>query len=63
MPAAWTVPPGLIAVRVQRRDGSYAPNDSTDASVTEYFVEGTEPTARAIAQRVVGRLRMLAPIR
>jgi len=63
MPAAWSVPPGLVGVRVLRRDGSYAPNDSTDASVTEYFVEGTEPTARALAQRAVSRLLILAPIR
>jgi hypothetical protein len=31
--------------------------------VVEYFVEGTEPTARALAQRAVGRLPILAPIR
>jgi penicillin-binding protein 1A len=63
VPRDWDVPKGLVAVRVRRRDGSYAPNDSTDASVMEYFVAGTEPTARAMALRAVARLQLLAPIR
>jgi len=58
IPAPWPVPPGLIAVRVRRQDGRPAPNDTTDATVTEYFLEGTEPTPRAITQRVLDRLRL-----
>lgn len=57
VPAPWQPPPGLVAVRVRRRDGALAPNDSTDASYTEYFLEGTEPSARSIAQRLLRRFR------
>lgn len=60
MPAAWTPPPGLVAVRVRRSDGALAPNDTTDATVTDWFVEGNEPTraaARRIAERVLQRLQ------
>ena len=57
IPAPWAPPPGLVAVRVRRRDGALAPGDTTDASVTEYFLEGTEPTSRAAAQRVLQRLQ------
>jgi 1A family penicillin-binding protein len=59
IPQAWPIPPGLVAARVRRRDGMLAPNDTTDATVTEYFLEGTEPTARAMAQRVLQRLQPL----
>lgn len=63
VPAPWQPPPGLVAVRVRRRDGGYAPSDSSDATYTEYFVEGSEPTARGIAQRVLRRLRLWSPLR
>jgi penicillin-binding protein 1A len=63
LPPAWPVPEGLVAVRVRRGDGSPVPGDSSDASVTEYFVEGTEPTARGITQRVLDRLRLWLPRR
>jgi penicillin-binding protein 1A len=58
IPAPWPVPEGLTAVRVRRSDGAPAPGDSSSSSVTEYFLEGTEPTARAITQRVLDRLRL-----
>ena len=63
VPAPWQPPPGLVAVRVRRRDGGYAPSDSSDATYTEYFIEGSEPTARGIAQRVMRRLRLWSPLR
>jgi penicillin-binding protein 1A len=63
VPAPWQPPPGLVAVRVRRRDGGYAPSDSSDATYTEYFVEGSEPTARGIAQRVMRRLQLWSPLR
>lgn len=63
VPAPWQPPPGLVAVRVRRRDGGYAPSDSSDATYTEYFIEGSEPTARSIAQRVMRRLRLWSPLR
>jgi len=62
LPAPWTAPDGMIALRVRRSDGALAPGDTTAATVTEYFVEGTEPTPRAITRRVLDRLRLwLAP--
>jgi penicillin-binding protein 1A len=57
VPAAWEPPPGLVTVRVRRRDGALATNDSTDASYHEYFIDGTEPSARGMAQRLMLRLR------
>jgi membrane carboxypeptidase/penicillin-binding protein len=63
IPAAWTPPAGLVSLRVRRRDGAIAADDATDQSVTEYFQEGTEPTPRAIVQRVLRRLRSFSPIR
>jgi penicillin-binding protein 1A len=63
VPAPWTAPPGLVALRVRRRDGALAPGDQSDQSVTEYFQEGTEPTPRATVQRVLRRLRFFSPIR
>lgn len=62
VPAPWQAPPGLVAVRVRRRDGGYAPNDSSATTYTEYFLEGTEPTTRGIAQRVMRRLRLWSPL-
>lgn len=61
IPAPWVVPPGLVAVRVRRSDGLMASNDTTDATVNEYFVEGTEPTTGAVAQRVLRRLPSVIP--
>jgi penicillin-binding protein 1A len=58
VPAPWVAPPGLVEVRVRRQDGLPAPKDTTDASVTEYFAQGTEPTAGGITQRVLNRLRL-----
>lgn len=63
VPAPWQPPPGLVAVRVRRRDGGYAPSDSSDATYTEFFIEGSEPTARGIAQRVMRQLRLWSPLR
>ncbi len=63
IPAPWAVPPGLVAVRVRRLDGRAAPDDSTDAAVTEYFLEGTEPTTGSILRRALDRLRMWLPLR
>jgi penicillin-binding protein 1A len=63
VPSDWPVPPGLVAVRVRRSDGSPVPSDTSSASVTEYFLEGTEPTARGVAQRVLDRLRLWLPRR
>ena len=62
VPAAWPVPEGLVAVRVRRSDGALAPNDTTGAAVTEYFLAGTEPTIGGIAQRIMRRLPLLTPI-
>ena len=62
LPAPWVPPPGLTAVRVRRRDG-VATSDSTDQTVVEYFLEGTEPTPRAITERVMRQLRFFSPIR
>jgi hypothetical protein len=63
VPAPWPVPQGLTAVRVRRYDGRYLPGDTTNATVDEYFLEGTEPTPGGIARRVLQRLRFWAPIR
>ncbi len=63
VPAPWEPPPGLVAARVRRRDGAYAPTDSSDATVTEWFLEGSEPTERAVGQRVLSALRRLGVIR
>jgi penicillin-binding protein 1A len=62
MPKTWAVPDSLVGVRVRRRDGGLALNDTTDASVTEYFIAGTEPTVGGIAQRVMRRLPLWTPI-
>jgi penicillin-binding protein 1A len=61
VPEPWKVAEGLVAVRVRRSDGAYAPGDTTGATVTEYFLEGTEPTEQAIAQRVLRQLRLWVP--
>jgi len=61
IPAPWTMPDGMIAMRVRRNDGALAPGDSTAETVTEYFLAGTEPTPRAITQRVLDRLRLWLP--
>jgi membrane carboxypeptidase/penicillin-binding protein len=58
-PQQWIMPAGLVAARVRRRDGAYAPGDTTDATVTEYFLEGTEPGSRTAAQRLMQRLNPL----
>ncbi len=65
VPAPWSPPPGLVSARVRRADGGPAPDDTTGATVTEWFVEGTEPaaTAGAIGARVLVRLRQLGVIR
>jgi penicillin-binding protein 1A len=62
VPAPWVPPAGLVAVRVRRSDGRPTPDDTSDASVTEYFLDGTEPTPGAITRRVLRRLPML-PVR
>lgn len=64
IPAPWPVPQGLVAARVSRADGRFMPADTNSAAtVTEYFIEGTEPTPRGVAQRVLQRLRLWAPLR
>ncbi len=63
LPAPWQPPAGLVAARVRRADGGYAPTDESDAAVTEWFIEGTEPTDRAVGQRVIGLLRRIGIIR
>ena len=63
VPAPWSVPQGLVAVRVRRADGRYAPGDTTNLTVDEYFIEGTEPTPGGIARRVLQRLRLWIPVR
>ncbi len=63
VPPPWTAPAGLVAARVRRSDGAYAPGDTTDAAVTEFFLEGTEPTERGIGHRILQRLRQLGVIR
>jgi penicillin-binding protein 1A len=58
IPPAWQPPPGLVALRVRRSDGSPAPQDTTDATCTEYFLGGTEPAGRGAAERLLRRLRL-----
>jgi penicillin-binding protein 1A len=60
-PTAWQPPPGLVALRVRRRDGTPvggegAPGVTGDSIITEYFLEGTEPTPQGIVSRVLSRL-------
>jgi penicillin-binding protein 1A len=59
IPARWTMPAGLVAARVRRRDGVYAPGDNSDSTVTEYFLEGSEPTPPAVARRAVQALPLI----
>ena len=49
--------PILILISLSFPAGALAPNDTTDASVTEYFLEGTEPTTRGLSQRLLQRLQ------
>ena len=63
LPQTWTVPEGLAAVRVRRRDGGYAPDDASDSTVTEYFRDGTEPTPAAVGARLMTQLRRMGAIR
>jgi penicillin-binding protein 1A len=58
LPEEWEPPAGLVALRVSRQDGRPAPGDTTETSVTEYFLEGTEPTPQGIVQRLLRRLRI-----
>lgn len=62
IPQPWQPPAGLVALTVRRRDG--VPVDSGvagDSVVTEYFLEGTEPTPRAIVTRLLSRLWWMLP--
>ena len=63
LPLPWAVPDGLTAVRVRRRDGGYAPDDTSDSTVSEYFLPGTEPTPAAIGARLMTQLRRMGAIR
>jgi 1A family penicillin-binding protein len=63
VPPPWTPPEGLVAARVRRDDGRYAPGDTSAATVTEWFVAGTEPTREGIGQRLLRRLRSFGLIR
>jgi penicillin-binding protein 1A len=58
IPTGWSPPDGLVTLRVRRSDGALALSDTTDASVTEYFLAGTEPSPRSIAQRLMTLLRL-----
>jgi len=53
VPAPWEPPRGLVTLRVRRSDGAYAPHDSTDASYSEYFLEGTEPAGPGAVLRLL----------
>lgn len=61
-PNDWTPPAGLVAVRVRRSDGQPAGEEPADSTVTEWFLEGTEPTPGAIANRILRRLGTLLRI-
>jgi len=56
VPAAWQAPPGLVALTVRRRDGVPVRAGPGDSLVTEYFLQDTEPTPRAIGRRLLSRL-------
>lgn len=53
VPAPWAPPTGLVAMRVRRADGAPAASDTTDASLSEWFRVGTEPTPQAAADRLL----------
>lgn len=59
IPAPWAPPPGLVPVRVRRSDGRPMPGDTSDSTVTEWFLAGTEPTERGVAARLFRRLAEL----
>jgi penicillin-binding protein 1A len=62
VPAPWQPPAGLVALPVRRRDGMVlAAGAAGDTVVTEYFLEGTEPTPQGIGQRLLSRLWWLLP--
>ena len=66
VPPPWQPPQGLVPLVVRRHDGtlagvSLATRASGDSLITEYFLEGTEPTPQAIAKRLLSRLWYLLP--
>ena len=58
VPPPWQAPSGLVTLRVRRGDGRVAAPGDTSGAYLEYFLEGTEPTARAGAIRLLRRLRL-----
>jgi hypothetical protein len=44
---------------MRRIDGAYAPGDTTAATYTEYFLEGSEPAGRGAVLRLLRRARSL----
>jgi 1A family penicillin-binding protein len=58
IPPPWQAPSGLVTLRVRRSDGRVATPGDTIGTYLEYFVEGTEPTARGAAIRLLRRLRL-----
>lgn len=61
VPPSWQAPPGLMTLRVRRGDGRVAAPGDTSGTYVEYFLEGTEPTARGAAIRLLRRLRLRWP--
>jgi 1A family penicillin-binding protein len=58
IPPPWQAPAGLLTLRVRRSDGRVAAPEDTSGTYLEYFLEGTEPTARGAAIRLLRRLRL-----
>lgn len=61
VPPPWQAPAGLLTLRVRRGDGRVAAPGDTSGTYPEYFLEGTEPTARGAAIRLLRRLRLTWP--
>lgn len=57
VPSPWTRPAGMVMLRMRRADGAYTPGDTSTASYTEYFLEGTEPAGEGAALRLLRRAR------
>jgi len=57
VPEPWAPPSGLASARVRRTDGTWMPGDTTDASVTEWFFQGQEPSVGGLGQSLLRRLR------
>ena len=62
IPRPWEPPPGLVAQRVRRSDGGFAPQDTSDSTFAEYFLDGTEPAGRRLLLRLLQRVRASLPV-